>query len=142
MGSGDPRGHGGTVGGGLGDRATNGGSPLRRAPRWLPGSDEGTASCNRGLHTTPPPQRILFPASQVRELTRETATFQPPTPYTPPSPVQALGLGASTEYTWRWHVTLGTPGNQGCCEDCVGSLCSQSQPGLRKELIPFLLVVK
>ncbi|KAK7795322.1 hypothetical protein U0070_000480 [Myodes glareolus] len=35
--------------------------------------------------------------------------------------LQALGLGASTaDYTWHWHVTLGTPGPQSCCEDCVG----------------------
>ncbi|XP_031238438.1 histone deacetylase 11 isoform X2 [Mastomys coucha] len=75
----------------------------------------------------------------MRELTRETATFQPPTPHTPPFSVQALGLGASTpEYTWHWHVTLGTPGPQSCCEDCAERWFSQSQPGLRKELFSFL----
>lgn len=87
-------------------------------------------------------QSILFPASQMHELTRETATFQLPSPRTLPFPVQALGLGASTpEYTWHWHVTLDTPGPQSCCEDCVGSWFSQNQPGLRKELFSFLLVL-
>lgn len=98
MGSGDPRGHGGTVGGGQGDRA---------GERWV-SLPQGTAvGCRAATRAQPPaiavyallppphPLRVLFPATQMRELTRVTATFQPSTPYTPPSPVQALGLGAS-----------------------------------------------
>lgn len=55
--------------------------------RGLQVCDEGTASCNRNLHPSPP-QHILFPASQMRELTRETATFHPPHPAFP-----GAGLG-------------------------------------------------
>lgn len=76
----------------------NGGSPFRRAPRWAAGLRRGHSLLqSRSTHyfPHPTPLRVLFPATQMRELTRVTATFQPSTPYTPPSPVQALGLGAS-----------------------------------------------
>lgn len=136
-----PVGAAGQVGqaGKLGGRTVGLRSPGHRG--GLQGCDEGTASCNRELQSyPPPPQRNLFPASQMRELARERQPHS--TPLTPPSPVQALGLGASTaEYTWHWHVTLGTPGPQSCCEEGVGCRFRQSQPGLRKELFSFLLVL-
>lgn len=140
LGVGGPRGRSGTGGAGWETGRANCGSPLPRAPRWAAGLRRGYSLLQSRATILPPPQRNLFPASQIRELARERQPHS--TPLTPPSPVQALGLGASTaEYTWHWHVTLGTPGPQSCCEEGVGCRFRQSQPGLRKELFSFLLVL-
>lgn len=100
--------------------------------------NEGTASCNRNLRPLP---RSTF-CSQLRRCVSSLVRLSHSTTLIPPSPVQASGLGASTaEYTWHWHVTLGTPGLQSCCEDCVGGGFRQSQSGFRKELFSYLLVL-
>lgn len=89
---GGPRGRGGTGGAEWETGRANGGSHLPRAQLWAAGLRRGH-SLLQSQSTPSPPQHILFPASQMRELTRETVTFHHPHPA-----LAGAGLGP-----WRQH---------------------------------------